>query len=135
MRIKATIGQENDAFIWDEDFTVSSNETARTEIQKVIDNFNASLRPGERKRHIVGLQVFEIKTLNDYLKEAQRFVSRVTRESNNGYGSPWAKQNAGKCYERMNRIETKGGLTRFKRIVQDSCFSEEFQHLQDWKGF
>lgn len=134
MRMKAIIGQENSDFTWGEDFTVSSKEKAKEEIQAIIDTFNNSLRPGEKKRHIVNLEDFEIKNLEDYLKEAQKFVSRVTREANNGYGSPWAKQNADKCYERMTGIGTKGGLTRFKKIVHESCFSEEFQHLQEWNG-
>lgn len=135
IRMKAIIGQENDTFTWGEDFTVSSKENAKEEIQKVIDTYNNSLRPNEKKRHIISLEDSKIKTLDDYLKEAQKFVSRVAREANNGYGSPWAKQNADKCYERMTRIETKGGLARFKKMVHDSCFTEEFRHLEEWKGF
>lgn len=49
MRMKAIIGQENSDFTWGEDFTVSSKEKAKEEIQAIVDTFNNSLRTGEKR--------------------------------------------------------------------------------------
>jgi hypothetical protein len=56
---------------WEEDFPVSSRETAETEIKEVIQNFNDTLKPGETERSFDSIVRFENVPVEE--KDASEF--------------------------------------------------------------
>jgi hypothetical protein len=51
IRVVAVI--KNDRTQWEEDFLVTSFENARTEVEEVIEYFNSTMKPTDRKRFVV----------------------------------------------------------------------------------
>lgn len=59
MRTVAVAIIRNATTQWEEQFSVESEETAKSEVQEMVDYYNSTMRPGEMERTFVEIKRFE----------------------------------------------------------------------------
>lgn len=65
---------KNENHQWDEDFDVTSEETAETEVKETIEFFNDTLKPGELPRTFV--ELIKVDEVEEEDNEDDYFPSR-----------------------------------------------------------
>jgi len=80
MRVKALITENNSAENWEEEFTVSSVEKAKEEVQSIVDDFNEYKRKIYGKKHRTRKLIKIIEQTQDehqWVKQAVVFNDRI----------------------------------------------------------
>lgn len=99
----------------EEEIEVSTLKNAEKEVKEIVDNFNNTLRPGEKPREFIKI-VWNKNIQNDIdleclLSEFRKFMIKVSHEANNLFGSAWCKENdlrIAKCYEKLDIHKPRG---------------------------
>jgi hypothetical protein len=139
MKIRCAITDKEHS--WEEELTVESKKTAKEDIQKILDNFNSDLRPGEKTRYLVEIlaeKKIEEKTIGEVFKDIELVLMDLRREINNAYGNVWLKTNNDyqfrlliKAYDKM--LE-KGESKSFKnKLVEVFVNVQDIRNGQDLK--
>jgi len=144
MRIRVIIKDKNSQ--WEEELPVESLETAKKDIQNILNSFNSSLRIGELPRKLVKIlspKTIEEKTTGEVFKDIELILRDLRHEVCNAYGSAWLKADNNyqfkkfmKAYDKM--IETgksksfKNCLVLIFQNVRDICNAEDLKYLCDY---
>lgn len=139
MKIRCVITDKSHS--WEEELPVKTLETAKEDIQYILDEFNSSLRLGEKVRYlkeILGEKKIEEKTIGDVFKDIKAVLRDLRHEECNAYGNAWLKANNSyylkqlvKAYDKM--LET--GKSKSFKYMLSLCFSNvrDIQNNNDLK--
>lgn len=61
--VKAIIGNANNSSKWEEEFKMPEGIDEKQYIEKIVENFNNTLRPGERPRKLI--EILNIEAIED----------------------------------------------------------------------
>lgn len=132
MYIHAKIGlKDGDGHI--EEFDVKSMETAKEDVQMVIDNFNNTLKPGEHERYVIEiLDKVIIATDNEFNKRAYKFYKMVMTKSGRNFDNNWCKANMDKVSDTFHDLHCPGSIKKMQALIRSSPYKEYFEEMLEY---
>ena len=132
--IKNTKGKQ-----WEEALQVKFLDTAKKDVEEIIDYFNSTLRPNESKRELVKIlkeKTVAEKTTEDKIKDFYSLLADLRHEDANGFGSVWLKRKFPLIMKAYETLLDTGKSRVLNRYIQD-CFvylydiPEKLHYLKD----
>lgn len=124
-----------DEAAWTEEFDIGDSEDAKVSIGAIVDRFNNGLKEGESRRVLVEIvsdlptKEIDCSTSEGFIKRAGNFKAKVSREAFNAMGHRWCHEHKDKVFRYYEGLIRKGGVTRFKNLVNESPYREDYQNL------
>lgn len=124
MEVKCIIKDEKDNQ-WEEVLRVKSLDTAKEDIQDILDCFNSELKSGESKRELVKVlkeKTVADKTSADKRKDFCSLLSDLRHEDANGFGNAWVKSKFPLIMRAYDTLINTGKSRVLNAYIQE-CFS------------
>ena len=137
IEVRCIIADANSEF--EEVLSARSLETAKEDLQTILDSFNSSLRPGELPRRlirVIGEKTVADKSIGDKLKDFHSFLGCLHREQQNVAGSAWLKAKFSLIMKAYDTLLNTGKSRMLNKYVVE-CFvnvrsiAERLQYLKD----
>jgi len=129
----------NDANEWEETLRVKSLETAESDVKEIIQQFNSTLRPGEKARRlvcIVGEKTIEMKTAGDKIKDFHGFLGDLRHEHANPFGNAWLRTKFPLLMKAYNTLVETGESKMLNKYVRECIqnvrdIPDKFHYLEN----
>ena len=108
-------------------------ETAKEDVQVVIDNFNNTLKPGEHERYVIEiLDKVIIATDNEFNKRAYKFYKLVMMKSGRSFDNNWCKENMDKVSDTFHSLHCPGSIEKMQTLIRSSPYRGNFEELLEY---
>ena len=120
MKILMKVKKINNYYVWKEEYDIDNSENAREYAEKMVNNFNNTLRQGESARQLVDIEIIDYNSVQKFNHDWEK-TNLVTLSGRSG---TYDTMRCSRCGITGKRYGLGGSVTRdskYKSKKYDYC--------------